>query len=252
MTARVALVRADNPGPFTLSGTNTWLVGADPCWVVDPGPDQPGHVERVLEAAQRLGGVGGVVLTHDHSDHAGGLAALVAGAGSPVVAAARHPADVRLGDGDEIGPFVAVATPGHAPDHLAFVVGDICFTGDAVLGQGSVFVSPDPGALAGYLEALGRLRAMCLERLLPGHGEAVEDPGAKLDEYVAHRLDRERRLVAALDAGRRSVDELLQDAWADVPTALRGAATVTLMAHLDKLEGEGRLPEGVERPEWMR
>ena len=124
----------------------------------------------------------------------------------------------------------------------------MCFTGDAVLGEGSVFIAPDPGALRGYLAALRRLRAMDLALLCPGHGPVVEDPAAKLDEYLAHRLDRERRVIAALDAGARTVDELLDAAWADAPAVLRPAAAVTLAAHLDKLEEEGRLPEGVERP----
>lgn len=249
---RVAHVRAANPGPFTLSGTNTWLIGEGPCWVVDPGPDLPEHRERVLEVADGLGGVGGVVLTHDHADHAAGLPALVAAAGSPQVGAARYPADVRLKDGDRIGPFTVVGTPGHALDHIAFVAGRLCCTGDAVLGFGSVFISPDPGAMKGYLAALVRLRAMDLERLLPGHGDRVDDPGAKLDEYLAHRMDRERRLVAALAAGGRTVDDLLDAVWADVPAPLRGAATVTLAAHLDKLEEEGVMPGGVERPSWGR
>jgi glyoxylase-like metal-dependent hydrolase (beta-lactamase superfamily II) len=196
------------------------------------------------------GGAAGIVLTHDHDDHAGGVEALAAAIGAPPVAAARYPGDVPLADGDAIGPFVAVATPGHAPDHLAFVAGGVCFTGDAVLGEGSVFVAPDPGALVGYLDALGRLRAMDLVLLCPGHGPLVEDPAAKLDQYVSHRLDRERRLLEALEEGRRSIDELLAAAWSDAPDALRPAAAVTLAAHLDKLEEEGRLPGGVERPAW--
>jgi glyoxylase-like metal-dependent hydrolase (beta-lactamase superfamily II) len=157
---------------------------------------------------------------------------------------------VRIADGDEVGPFIVVATPGHAPDHVSLVAGSACFTGDAILGEGSVFIAPDPGALSGYLRALERLRGMGLEVLCPGHGPVVKDPQAKIDQYVSHRLDRERRLVAALDAGRRSVDELLDEVWDDAPEILRPAAAVTLAAHLDKLEEEGRLPEGVERPKW--
>ena len=111
------------------------------------------------------------------------------------LAAFRGQVDVPLRDGDRFGPLEAVATPGHAPDHLAFVAGRACFTGDAVLGQGSVFIAPDPGALAGYLEGLGRLRARDLAVLCPGHGPVVTDPAAKLDEYVSHRLERERRLL---------------------------------------------------------
>ncbi|HVF79597.1 MAG TPA: MBL fold metallo-hydrolase [Solirubrobacteraceae bacterium] len=247
----VALVHAANPGPFTLTGTNTWIVGRDPCWIVDPGPDLDEHVGHVLDEAARRGGAAGIALTHDHGDHAGAAAAVRAGAGGVPVGAARwEGADVVLRDGDTFGPLEVVATPGHATDHLAFVAGKVCFTGDAVLAQSSVFVAPDPGALRGYLAALERLRAMGLELLCTGHGPPVEDPAGLLDRYLAHRADRERRLLAALGDGLRGADELLDRAWADAPASLRLAATATLMAHLDKLEDEGRLPEGVERPQW--
>jgi glyoxylase-like metal-dependent hydrolase (beta-lactamase superfamily II) len=246
----IGLVTADNPGSFTLRGTNTWLVGRDPCFVVDPGPLMEAHVQRVLADARERGGIGGIALTHDHLDHSEAVDELRRRAGAvPVAAAGFAGADVRLGDDDHFGPLRAIATAGHASDHLAFVAGGACFTGDAVLGEGSVFVWPDPGALRGYLQALGRLRALALTVICPGHGPVVLDPAAKLDEYIAHRLDRERRLVAALDAGLRTIDELLARVWSDAPAALRPAATVTLAAHLDKLDEEGRLPRGVQRPE---
>src|SRR5829696_1468249 len=156
--ADIALVRADNPGPFTLEGTNTWLVGRDPCWVVDPGPEDAAHVEAVLAAAEPRGGVAGIALTHDHGDHAGAVDGLRRAAGGPPVAAVRFAgADTRIADGDALGPLRVLATPGHAPDHVAFVAGRALFSGDAVLGHGSVFVAPDPGALVGYLTALDRL-----------------------------------------------------------------------------------------------
>ena len=232
----VALVRADNPGPFTLSGTNTWIVGRDPCFVVDPGPALDGHVAAILAEAAARGGIGGVALTHWHPDHAEAVDAVRGDA----------PLGAGLRDGDVFGPFTAVGTPGHTPDHVTFVAGKLACTGDALLGEGSVFIVGD---LAAYLDALRRLRAMDLDLLLPGHGPLVEDPAAKLDGYVAHRLDRERRLLEALDAGLRTVDELLDAAWDDAPAVLRLAAAVTLGAHLDKLEAEGRIPEGVERPQ---
>jgi len=243
----VALIRAPNPGSFTLSGTNTWVLGREGCWIVDPGPDLPEHLDAVAAEASRRGGVAGIALTHDHTDHSEGVGGLRARTGEPPVAAA-HGADVVLGEGSRFGPLEAVATPGHAPDHLAYVAGAVCFSGDAVLGAGSVFVAPGPGALASYLAALRRLRDRSLEVICPGHGPVVLDPGRKLDEYMAHRLEREQRLLAALGRGSRSVDELLDSAWDDVPAELRPAAAVTLGAHLDKLEDEGRLPAGVERP----
>jgi glyoxylase-like metal-dependent hydrolase (beta-lactamase superfamily II) len=247
----VALVRAGNPGPFTLSGTNTWLVGRDPCWVIDPGPLLAPHVDAVLAEAQARGGIGGIALTHDHADHAEAAEDVARRAGGVPVAAARWPgASVRLGDGDTFGPLRALPVPGHAPDHLTYAFGAACATGDAVLGEGSVFVSPDPGALRGYLDGLRRLRGEGFAVLLPGHGPPVADPAAKLDGYLEHRLDRERRLVAALDGGLRSSDELLDAVWDDVPPVLRQAAAVTLVAHLDKLREEGRLPEDVRWPQW--
>jgi glyoxylase-like metal-dependent hydrolase (beta-lactamase superfamily II) len=245
-----AVVRADNPGPFSLTGTNTYLVGSGPCWCLDPGPDLDPHVEAVAAEAARRGGLAGIVITHDHHDHTGAVAELRAATGQPPVHAAKYPADVPIGDGDRVGPFDVVATPGHSPDHLAYIADGVCFSGDAVLGTGSVFVAPDPGSLRGYLDALARLRALPLELIAPGHGPLVEDPAAKLDEYVEHRLDRERRLIEALASGKRTVDELLDDVWSDAPPVLRPAAAVTLAAHLDKLEEEGRLPDGVERPPW--
>jgi len=244
----VRCIRAGNPGPLTLSGTNTWLVGRDPVWVIDPGPAIDTHLEAVAVGVAERGGAGGIAITHDHPDHVEAAPALRDRLGAPPVAAARYAgADVTLSDGESFGPLKVVATGGHAPDHLAFVAGRTCFSGDAVLGEGSVFIAPDPGALASYLVALRRLRALDLERICPGHGAVIASPSDKLDEYIAHRLERERGLVAALEAGRRSRSDLLDAVWGDVPGALRGAAGVTLAAHLDKLEDEGRLPAGVER-----
>ncbi len=241
-------LRADNPGPFTLTGTNTWIVGRDPAWVIDPGPSLAEHVAAIEAEIERRGGLGGVALTHDHHDHSEAAPALVAAHRGAVLAGARGEVDVRLGDGRRAGPLQALATPGHAPDHMTLLAGDLAFTGDAVLGTGSVFIYPDPGALAGYLEGLVRLRALTPAIICPGHGPVVAEPEAKLAEYIEHRLERERRLVTALEKGSRTVDALLDEVWADAPAMLRPAAAVTLAAHLDKLEDEGRLPDGVERP----
>jgi len=236
----VAVVRADNPSPYTLEGTNTWLVGRDPCWVIDPGPDLAAHADAVAAEAERRGGVGGIALTHGHLDHAGGVALLRQRTGAPAPAPRR--------DGEALGPLRVLATGGHAPDHVVFLAEGLAFTGDAVLGRGSVFVAPGPGSLRGYLDALERLRAMGLQALCPGHGPVVTDPSRRLAGYVEHRLERERALVAALEDGLRGVDELLARVWADAPARLRTATAITLAAHLGKLEEEGRLPEGVERP----
>jgi glyoxylase-like metal-dependent hydrolase (beta-lactamase superfamily II) len=225
----VVRVRATNPSPLTLDGTNTYVTKD---WVVDPGPADPEHLDAVLGAAG--GEVVGIVLTHGHADHAEGAEPLAERTGAPVV---------LPGEGDEVGPFRALATPGHSPDHVSLVMGKVCFTGDTVLGTGSVFIAPGEGSLSAYLDSLRRLRELDLEVLCPGHGPYVWDPRAKLDEYIDHRLDRERRLLEALADGLRGTDELLDRVWDDAPAELRPAAALTLEAHLEKLAEEGRLPQ---------
>jgi glyoxylase-like metal-dependent hydrolase (beta-lactamase superfamily II) len=239
----VALVRAANPSPLTLTGTNTWVLGRHPAWVVDPGPALDEHVAAVAAEVRSRGGAGGIAITHDHADHVEAVAALREALGRPPVGAARHPGDVVLGDGDAFGPLRAMAVPGHADDHLVLVAGAVAFTGDAVLGEGSVFVA---SRLREYLAGLARLRGLELAVLCPGHGEPVADPRRRLGELLAHRAAREVALLAALDRGLRTRDELLDAAWADAPTALRPAASLSLDAHLGKLAEEGRLPAGVE------
>jgi glyoxylase-like metal-dependent hydrolase (beta-lactamase superfamily II) len=255
----VTRVRAENPGPMTLSGTNTYLIG-EPAYVIDPGPAGGPHIDRVLSAAREHRGIAGIALTHRHLDHAGGAMALRSEAGAPLAASTtREPArsfepdaaelviDVELSEGDVFGPLQVLETPGHAADHLSFVTGTVLFCGDTVLGEGSVFVPPGGGSMTAYLESLRKLKALALTELCPGHGPVVWDPAAKLDEYIEHRLDRERRLIVALEGGLRSTEDLLDTVWDDAPEALRPAAALTLEAHLDKLERDGRLPAGVER-----
>lgn len=253
----VALVRAANAGPLTLSGTNTWIIG-EPAWVIDPGPADPEHIARVAAEAERRGGVAGIALTHAHLDHAAAVPELrrrfdapvgAAGSRQSVVGRFEEPSveglspDVVLHDGDTFGPLAVIATPGHSLDHVSFVAGRVLFCGDTVLGEGSVFIAPGSNALALYMQSLRRLRALDdIEALCPGHGPVVWDAAAKLDEYIAHRLDRENRLLVALARGLRSHDELLDEVWDDAPAVLRPAAMLTLEAHLEKLRGEGRLP----------
>jgi glyoxylase-like metal-dependent hydrolase (beta-lactamase superfamily II) len=222
----IVRVRAPNPSALTLDGTNTYVVDG---WIVDPGPDHEGHLEAVRSAAGDR--IEGVVLTHSHADHAEGAARL----GAPVT---------QPGEGQVVGPFLALATPGHSADSVCLVAGRACFTGDTVLGSGSVFIAPGEGSLSAYLRSLRRLRDLDVDVLCPGHGPYVWEPAAKLDEYISHRLERERRLLEALDAGLRDRDELLDFAWADAPAELREFAALSLASHLEKLAEEGRLPDG--------
>jgi glyoxylase-like metal-dependent hydrolase (beta-lactamase superfamily II) len=229
----IVRIVAPNPGPMTLAGTNTYLYGSDPCVVIDPGPDDAAHLDAVRVAAEQRGGIGLVLLTHSHGDHAAGAERLDVEAALP-------------SGGEEHGGLRALATPGHAADHVCFLTGDgVCFSGDLVLGEGSTFVPPDGGSLAAYMDSLRLLQAEPIELICPGHGPWITDPAAKLAEYVEHREMRERRLLAALDRGERSKAALLAEAWSDVPSNLRPAAALVMEAHLQKLEAEGRLPEGL-------
>ena len=208
--------------------------------MIDPGPADAGHIEAVRRAAEARGGIGAVLLTHSHSDHADGIEMLGVDPERP-------------GDGETVAGLEALATPGHAADHLCFLLdranlaaGGVatCFTGDLILGWGSSIVGPRDfgGSLAGYMASLRRLQRLDLDLLLPGHGPEVDDPAAKIAEYIQHRSERERRLVAALERGERSRARLLAQVWDEVPEQLRGPATIAMQAHLEKLADEGRLP----------
>jgi glyoxylase-like metal-dependent hydrolase (beta-lactamase superfamily II) len=220
---------APNPGPMTLAGTNTYLFGSDPCLVIDPGPGDESHIEAIRDAAGQRGGIGGVLITHGDADHVEGVPML----GEEVI---------ELADGEAYGPLTALSTPGHSAEHYCFVSDGVCFSGDLVLGEGSTIVAPGGGSLIAYLDSLRRLQQLDLELICPGHGPWVTDPEAKLEEYVEHRMMRERRLLAALERGERSRQALLAEVWDDVPEQLRPAAALVMDAHLEKLEAEDRAP----------
>jgi glyoxylase-like metal-dependent hydrolase (beta-lactamase superfamily II) len=239
MALDVERITADNPGPMTLEGTNTYLVERNPVTVIDPGPDDPAHIEAIRRAASERGGIGTVLLTHDDADHLAGVEPL-----------GIEP--TRPSDGDVVAGLTAIATPGHAAEHLCFLLPDGddrfgCFCGDLILGEGSTIVGPRRlgGSLADYMESLRKLQRLDLSVLYPGHGPEVADPTAKIAEYIAHRQEREDRLVAALERGERSRAALLAEVWDDVPEQLRPAAALAMEAHLEKLEDEGRLPNGL-------
>src|SRR6478752_7384234 len=224
--AEIERIVAPNPGPMTLEGTNTYLYGSRPCVVIDPGPEDAGHLAAVLAAADERGGIGTILLTHGHGDHADGaqgLAAAVAENGG------ERPPVVLPADGEEHAGLRAIATPGHAADHVCLMTADrVCFSGDLVLGHGSTFVPPDGGSLIAYMDSLARLQAETIELIGPGHGPWIEDPEAKLAEYVEHREMRERKLLAALARGERSKSVLLAEAWDDVPIELLPMAAMAM------------------------
>jgi glyoxylase-like metal-dependent hydrolase (beta-lactamase superfamily II) len=243
---------APNPGPMSLEGTNTYIVGRDPAFVIDPGPADSDHLDAIRSTAQRLGGIGGVLLTHSHRDHSDGAARLGApvlwgevGMGDESSWAEPAPSPGRVPD--RIGPFRLVPTPGHAADHVCFVAERVCFCGDLILGRGSSIVPPAAlgGSLVDYMHSLRSVAELDVDLLCPGHGPWITDPAAKVAEYAEHRLDRERRLVSALEEGERSRGRLLDEVWDDVPEPLRPAAAFAMQAHLEKLEAEGRLPDSL-------
>ena len=231
----IVRIVAPNPGPMTGEGTNTYLYRSGPCTVIDPGPDIEEHIDVVRAAARKRGGIDAVLLTHSHGDHADGAARL--GAGAILPAGGEVHAGLR-----------ALATPGHAADHVCLLTEDgVCFSGDLVLGEGSTFVPPDGGSLASYMESLHLVQAEKSHLICPGHGPWITDPAAKLAEYIEHREMRERRLIAALDRGERSRDALLAEVWDDVPQELIPAARQVMEAHLEKLAAESRLPADLEQ-----
>jgi glyoxylase-like metal-dependent hydrolase (beta-lactamase superfamily II) len=230
----IVRIVAPNPGPMTGAGTNTYLHGSDPCAVIDPGPDIAEHIEAVRAAAKKRGGIGTVLLTHSHGDHAAGARRLEVDAILP-------------GGGEEHAGLLALATPGHAADHVCLLTADgVCFSGDLVLGEGSSYVPPDGGSLAAYMESLRLVQAEKPELICPGHGPWINDPASKLAEYLEHREMRERRLLAALESGERSRDALLAEVWDDVPEELMPAARQVMEAHLEKLAAESRIPGELE------
>lgn len=254
LSALVRLVLAGNASPWTLEGTNTYVVGNRTPIVIDPGPEDAAHLGRVLQEA---GMPSVILLTHTHPDHAEGARRFAEMSGSPIAAFAAGDGTAAVGDGQRIragdATLVAVRTPGHSSDHLCFWLEEerALFTGDHVLGRGTTVVAHPDGDMTDYLGSLDRVRGLGATRLYPGHGPVVEDPAPVLQYYVTHRLEREAQVLAAIDAGDRTVGEMVERIYADVDRALHGAAALSVSAHLDKLRFEGAVDE--EEPgSWRR
>lgn len=237
---------APNPGPYTGPGTNTWIVEAGPVVaVIDPGPDEESHLAAIN---RRIAGatIGVVLVTHAHPDHLP-LAERLAAAHHASVQ--RYP---ELGDQDvvRVGTLnvTALHTPGHSADHLCFWLdGDrAMFTGDLILGRGSSMVTYPEGDVAAYLRSLDRLASLHPRLLFPGHWDPVEDAMGKIEEYRAHRLEREAQVLAEVTRGRGSAGELTRRVYGDLEDKLMVAAEMTMRAHLRKLVDDGAVRSGGE------
>jgi len=243
VTPYASVLLARNPSPMTLDGTNTWLLrqpGSESCLVVDPGPDDPGHLRAVAEAA---GEVTEILLTHGHVDHSAGAAPLRALTRAPV--RALDPAQRLGGEGLSEGDVVAaagvelrvLATPGHSADSLCFAIGDAVLTGDTVLGRGTTVVAHPDGRLADYLDSLRRLHDLGTRAVLPGHGPELPDLAAITTAYLAHREERLEQVRAALDQLGPDAEamDVVRVVYADVDPVLWPAAELSVRAQLEYL-----------------
>jgi glyoxylase-like metal-dependent hydrolase (beta-lactamase superfamily II) len=252
--SRVERVLAPNASPMTLEGTNTYVVtGGREAIVIDPGPADAAHIAAIVAAAARRGAsIAAIAVTHSHPDHAPGAAPLAARTGAPVYghAEGRFHRDHTVADGERVVAGDAVLdvfeAPGHASDHLVFGLPEegALFTGDVVVGRGTVVIAPPSGDMRAYQNTLRRLRDEGPARTIyGGHGDPVADPRAKFDEYIAHRAAREGEILAQLRAGERTIPEMVEAIYRAVPAMLWPAAARQVLAYLIALQREGRVRE---------
>ena len=261
LSPRVARLRAHNASPMTLDGTNGYIVRVGPGALVaiDPGPVDDAQRDAFLAAARDANAsYAAILVTHGHPDHYPGAAPLAAATGAPVWAHpdARFPHDRALAEGDRLtfgdATLTVLHAPGHARDHLVFVLNDeqALFTGDVVIGTGTVVVAPPGGEMRTYQRTLHRLRDDYGDAaaIYGGHGPEMRDARAKLDEYIAHREQRERQIVDALAAGPATIPQLVERIYAGVDKRLWPAAARQILAYLLALEHEGKVrSDAVER-----
>lgn len=266
----IVRVKANNPGPFTGTGTNTYIVGSDAARVVvDPGPFDPTHTAAILAAA---GGhpVTHILVTHAHRDHVDGLAALKAATGARTVGFGRPPRDmaaptllespsggdfvdvdlaldVLVRDGEVIATpgleIAALHTPGHAPDHLCFAIpgSRALFSGDHVMGWSTSVIAPPEGHMGRYLASLQKLTVCSQTLYLPGHGEQIEDGPRTVRAYLLHRQMREQAVLEAIRRGASSVEALTGVVYAGIAENLMNAAKLSVIAHVELLAEKGQL-----------
>lgn len=254
VASRIALVRAPNPSPMTLTGTNSYIIdcGNGEAICIDPGPEIESHVAALLARCEQMHcRLAWIALTHGHPDHAPAAGSLRARTAARVAAHANGEAapDRIVNDGDAIRlgdvDLQIAAAPGHSADHVVFYEPRerALFTGDTVLGDGYVLITPPDGDMRAYMQTLARLsRDFAQARtIFGGHGEPVRDPAAKLSEYIEHRRGRERQILDCLRGGPKTVSELVESIYAQTNRALWPAAAQQVQAYLDPLQREGRI-----------
>jgi glyoxylase-like metal-dependent hydrolase (beta-lactamase superfamily II) len=262
LSPTVRRVTAPNPGMMTGPGTNAYIIGKSDLALIDPGPDSAPHLAAMLEAAGKR--LKWILCTHTHLDHSPGARALKAATGAQVLGYGDVPRDGRqdeafapdraLRDGDTLdcGEFRlrAVHTPGHASNHLCYLLEDSrwLFTGDHVMQGSTVVISPPDGDMIAYLGSLERLLALDLAALAPGHGHLIEKPHDEVRKLIAHRLKRERKVIEAFGARNpATLDDLLPLVYDDVSPRIHPVARRSLHAHLLKLKREGKAIEEGDR-----
>lgn len=262
----VRRLTAPNSGPFTFRGTNSYLVGDRELAVIDPGPDDPRHIDMLVNA---IGGsdITHILVSHTHRDHSPGATRLKDITGAPILAEGPHrparalhvgetnPLDASadsafkpdriLKDGELVRgqnwTLQAVATPGHTANHLAFsfTEADVLFSADHVMAWSTSIVAPPDGSMGDFMTSLDKLIARTERLYLPGHGGAVNDPAAFLRGLKAHRKMRERAILDRLAKGDRTIPEIVRANYRDIDKRLAGAAALSTLAHLEDLVGRG-------------
>jgi glyoxylase-like metal-dependent hydrolase (beta-lactamase superfamily II) len=255
---RVVVALGQNPGVFTGPGTNTYLVGNGPQRILlDTGEGRPAYLPVLERACERAGisGLQEIVLTHGHPDHMGGVRSVLERFGPLRVSKLPWPGNderygvelTPIGDGSLLrtqgATLRAVHAPGHAQDHLCFVLEEegALFSGDNVLGVGTTVIPERGGDLLDYLRSLELLLAQTPGAIYPAHGPRIADGAAKIREYIAHRHQREAQILDALAAGLSRIPEMVRRIYAAYPEALHAAAAMSVASHLRKLEREGRV-----------
>lgn len=254
---------APNKGPFTFTGTCSYIVGAGTLAIIDPGPAEESHIDALLDAA-RGGHIEAILVTHTHRDHSPGARLLQAKTDAPIIGCAPHVqiendssgrldashdldhrpdrvlADGEIFSGDGFS-LEAIATPGHASNHLAFALREenALFSGDHVMGWSTSVIAPPDGNMSDYMRSLEKLQKRDDSVYWPGHGDVIDNPQRLVRGYILHRQQRENAILARIREGDRTIPQIVQAIYAGLDPKLQGAAGLSVLAHLEDLVARG-------------